>query len=94
MLDTIESLFSGLSNTAVLRAELRRLFAWLKDRGITAVITGERGTDTLTRQGLEEYVSDCVDLARSSRHGSDLDPPFANREVPRFEPRHERVSRS
>ena len=60
VLDTIESLFSGLSNTAVLRAELRRLFAWLKDRNITAVITGERGTDTLTRQGLEEYVSDCV----------------------------------
>jgi len=60
VLDTIESLFSGLSNTAVLRAELRRLFAWLKERGITAVITGERGTDTLTRQGLEEYVSDCV----------------------------------
>jgi len=60
VLDTIESLFSGLSNTAVLRAELRRLFAWLKDRNITAVITGERGVDTLTRQGLEEYVSDCV----------------------------------
>jgi circadian clock protein KaiC len=60
VLDTIESLFSGLSNTGVLRAELRRLFAWLKDRNITAVITGERGTDTLTRQGLEEYVSDCV----------------------------------
>ena len=60
MLDTIESLFSGLSNTGVLLAELRRLFAWLKDRGITAVISGERGTHTLTRQGLEEYVSDCV----------------------------------
>ena len=60
VLDTIESLFAGLSNTGVLRAELRRLFAWLKDRGITAVITGERGTGTLTRQGLEEYVSDCV----------------------------------
>ena len=60
MLDTIESLFAGLSNTGVLRAELRRLFAWLKERGITAVITGERGVDTLTRQGLEEYVSDCV----------------------------------
>jgi circadian clock protein KaiC len=60
VLDTIESLFSGLSNTGILRAELRRLFAWLKDRGITAVITGERGTNTLTRQGLEEYVSDCV----------------------------------
>jgi circadian clock protein KaiC len=60
VLDTIESLFSGLSNTAILRAELRRLFAWLKDRRITALITGERGTHTLTRQGLEEYVSDCV----------------------------------
>jgi circadian clock protein KaiC len=60
VLDTIESLFSGLQDTAVLRAELRRLFAWLKERGITAVITGERGVDTLTRQGLEEYVSDCV----------------------------------
>jgi circadian clock protein KaiC len=60
VLDTIEALFAGLSNAGVLRAELRRLFAWLKDRGITAIITGERGTDTLTRQGLEEYVSDCV----------------------------------
>ena len=60
VLDTIEALFAGLSNAAVLRAELRRLFAWLKERGITAIITGERGTSTLTRQGLEEYVSDCV----------------------------------
>jgi circadian clock protein KaiC len=60
VLDTIESLFAGLENAAVIRAELRRLFGWLKERGITAVITGERGTDTLTRQGLEEYVSDCV----------------------------------
>jgi circadian clock protein KaiC len=60
VLDTIESLFSGLSNQALLRAELRRLFAWLKERGVTAVITGERGATTLTRQGLEEYVSDCV----------------------------------
>ena len=60
VLDTIESLFSGLSNAAILRAEIRRLFAWLKEKGVTAVITGERGVDTLTRQGLEEYVSDCV----------------------------------
>jgi circadian clock protein KaiC len=60
VLDTIESLFSGLSNPALLRAELRRLFRWLKDRGVTAVITGERGDGALTRQGLEEYVSDCV----------------------------------
>jgi len=60
VLDTIESLFGGLADTGVLRAELRRLFGWLKDRGITAVITGEKGEKTLTRQGLEEYVSDCV----------------------------------
>ena len=56
VLDTIESLFAGLNNAAVLRAELRRLFRWLKDRGVTAIITGERGAGTLTRQGLEEYV--------------------------------------
>ena len=60
VLDTIETLFSGLSNEAVLRSELRRLFHWLKDKGVTAVITGEQGHATLTRQGLEEYVSDCV----------------------------------
>ena len=62
MLDTIEALFAGLSNQAVLRAEIRRLFAWLRDRNITTVITGERGDGALTRQGLEEYVSDCVIL--------------------------------
>jgi len=60
VLDTIETLFSGFSNTLILRAELNRLFRWLKDKGVTAIITGERGDDTLTRQGLEEYVSDCV----------------------------------
>ena len=60
VLDTIESLFSGLPNPLILRAELRRLFRWLKDKGVTSIITGERGEETLTRQGLEEYVSDCV----------------------------------
>jgi circadian clock protein KaiC len=60
VLDTVESLFGGLSDLGVLRAELRRLFGWLKDRGITAIVTGEAGETTLTRQGLEEYVSDCV----------------------------------
>ena len=60
VLDTIESLFSGLPNPLILRAELRRLFRWLKEKGVTAIITGERGESTLTRQGLEEYVSDCV----------------------------------
>src|SRR5262249_1329361 len=58
VLDTVETLFGGLSNQAILRAELRRLFRWLKDKGVTAVITGERGEGQLTRQGLEEYVSD------------------------------------
>ena len=61
-LDTIENLFSGLTNQNILRAELRRLFQWLKDRKVTAIITGERGESSLTRQGLEEYVSDCVIL--------------------------------
>ena len=62
VLDTVESLFAGLSNPGILRAELRRLFRWLKDKGLTAVITGERGESGLTRQGLEEYVSDAVIL--------------------------------
>lgn len=62
VLDTIETIFAGFSNEGILRSELRRLFRWLKDRGITAVITGERGQGNLTRYGLEEYVSDCVIL--------------------------------
>jgi len=62
VLDTIEALFSGLSNDGIVRAELRRLFHWLKERGVTAVITGESGDKTLTRYGLEEYVADCVIL--------------------------------
>lgn len=62
VLDTIENLFSGLDNEGILRAELRRLFGWLKEKGVTAIITGERGESSLTRQGLEEYVSDCVIL--------------------------------
>ncbi len=62
VLDTIENIFSGLSNQGILRAELRRLFQWLKDKKVTAIITGEKGEGSLTRQGLEEYVSDCVIL--------------------------------
>ncbi|WP_324671158.1 circadian clock protein KaiC [Hymenobacter sp. GOD-10R] len=62
VLDTIESLFSGFTNQAILRSEIRRLFRWLKDKGVTTVITAERGEGQLTRQGLEEYVSDCVIL--------------------------------
>lgn len=62
VLDTLETLFSGLSNEAILRSELQRLFHWLKAQGLTTIITGERGTGQFTRQGLEEYVSDCVVL--------------------------------
>ena len=62
VLDTLEALFSGLTDQAVLRAELRRLFTWLKDKGVTAIITAERGEGGLTRYGIEEYVSDCVIL--------------------------------
>ncbi|OHB50252.1 MAG: KaiC 1 [Planctomycetes bacterium GWF2_41_51] len=60
VLDSVEALFAGLPNEAILRAELRRLFRWLKTKGVTAIITGEKGEMTLTRHGLEEYVSDCV----------------------------------
>ena len=62
VLDTIENLFAGLTNQGILRAELRRLFMWLKEKGVTALVTGEQGDGPLTRQGLEEYVSDCVIL--------------------------------
>ncbi|HKO78964.1 MAG TPA: circadian clock protein KaiC, partial [Chitinophagaceae bacterium] len=60
VLDTIENLFAGLTNQGILRAELRRLFHWLKEKGVTAIVTGEKGEGMLTRHGLEEYVSDCV----------------------------------
>jgi circadian clock protein KaiC len=62
VLDTLEALFTGFSNEGILRAELRRLFRWLKEKGVTAIITAERGEGTLTRRGLEEYVADCVIL--------------------------------
>jgi len=62
VLDTLEALFSALPNEAIIRAELRRLFRWLKEKGLTVVITCERGNGTLTRYGLEEYVADCVIL--------------------------------
>jgi circadian clock protein KaiC len=60
VLDTIESLFSELPNPTAVRTELRRLFSWLKKKNVTTIVTGEKGDETLTRQGLEEYVSDCV----------------------------------
>lgn len=62
VLDTIEALFAGVPNHAILRSELRRLFRWLKDKGVTAIITAERGDSSFTRYGLEEYVADCVIL--------------------------------
>ena len=62
VLDTLEALFAGIPNEAILRAELRRLFSWLRGKGVTAFITAERGREQLTRHGLEEYVSDCVIL--------------------------------
>jgi len=62
VLDTIESLFGGMQDISLLRSEIRRLFQWLKEKGVTAIITGERGENMLTRQGLEEYISDCVIL--------------------------------
>jgi circadian clock protein KaiC len=62
VLDTIESLFGGIANESLLRSEIRRLFQWLKEKGVSTIITGERGENSLTRQGLEEYVSDCVIL--------------------------------
>ncbi len=62
VLDTIETLFSELTNPTAVRTELRRLFGWLKKKGVTTIVTGEKGEGTLTRQGLEEYVSDCVIL--------------------------------
>jgi circadian clock protein KaiC len=73
VLDTLEALFASLPNEAILRSELRRLFRWLKGRGVTAVITaergsGERGREQLTRHGLEEYVSDCVILLDHKVH--------------------------
>jgi circadian clock protein KaiC len=62
LLDSIETLFAGLENESILRSELRRLFQWLKERKLTCIITGERGNGTLTRHGIEEYISDCVIL--------------------------------
>jgi circadian clock protein KaiC len=68
VVDTIEALFGGLENEQLLRSELRRLFEWLKSKGVTAIITGERGEGTLTRYGLEEYVADCVILLDNRVH--------------------------
>ena len=72
LIDSIEALFAGLQNEAVLRSELRRLFRWLKEKNVTAIVTGERGEGELTRHGLEEYLSDCVILLDHRVHDSVL----------------------
>jgi circadian clock protein KaiC len=83
VLDTIEALFAGLSNQAILRAEIRRLFTWLRDRGITTVITGERGDGALTRQGPRGVCLRLRDPSRPSRDRPDLHAPPAHRQVSR-----------
>jgi len=90
VLDTIEALFAGFSNISILRAELRRLFRWLKDKGVTAIITGERGEGTLTRHGLEEYVADCV-IVLDHRVEEQTSTRRMHSEIPRHGPRHQRV---
>ncbi len=92
LLDSVEALFAGLDNESVLRSELRRLFRWLKDRNLTAVVTGERGQATLSRHGLEEYISDCVILLDHQVTETVSDAASARGQVPRLHARDERVS--
>jgi circadian clock protein KaiC len=81
VLDIVESLFAGLPNPLILRAELRHLFRWLKDKGVTAIITSERGDASLTRQGLEKYVFDCV-IVLDHRFSEQRAPALADGQVP------------
>ena len=92
VLDTIEALFAGLSNQGILRAELRRLFRWLKDQGVTAIITAERGDGALTRHGLEEYVSDCVIMLDHRVVGAGGDTSPARRQISRRGAWRQRIS--
>jgi len=93
VLDTIEALFGEMPNPGILRAEIRRLFDWLKKKGLTTVITAERDRpDKLTRHGIEEFVSDCVSCPGPSYPGGDLDPAPARGQVPGIDPWHERIS--
>ena len=88
VLDTIEVLFSGLDNDGILRAELRRLFRWLKDKGVTVIITGERGDGSFTRHGLGRVRLRLRHLARPSRYRPGFDPAVAGGEIPRLVARH------
>ena len=91
VLDSIESLFGALPNQSILRAEISRLFRWLKAKGVTAVITGEPGIEMLTRQGLEEYISDCVIKLDQRIAESGRLAPSARGQVPGLGSRHQRV---
>ena len=92
VLDTIETLFSGLSDTRILRAELRRLFNWLRTKGVTAIVTGERGSGGMTRHGLEEYITRLRHPAGPSSGRAERDPAAARRQVPRLDSRSQRVA--
>ena len=91
VIDTIETLFGAFTDTATLRSELQRLFVWLKARGVTAVITGERGDGTLTRHGIEEYVSDCVIVLDHLVTEETVDPAAARPQVSRLAARDQPV---
>ena len=92
VLDTVESLFSALPNPGILRSEIRRLFTWLKEKGLTTIITAERDQpDKMTRHGIEEFVSDCV-IMGSPDSGRDFHPAVADRQISRLHPRYQRVS--
>ena len=90
-IDSLEALFSALPNEAILRAELRRLFRWLKDKGVTAVITGEQGREHPDASRPRGVCQRLRDLPRPPGHQPGGDPPAAGGEIPRFGPRHERV---
>ena len=62
VLDSIESIFAGITNFGILRLEIKRLFRWLKEKQVTAIVTGEPVQETYTRHGLEQYISDCIIL--------------------------------
>ena len=91
VLDTIEVLFASLPNEAILRAELRRLFRWLKDKGVTTIITGERGTDDAHPARPRGIRRRLRHSPRPSRHRADLDQTPPGRQVPGLVPRHERI---
>ena len=92
VLDTIEALFSGFANANILRAELRRLFSWLKTKGVTAVITAETGDGKLTRHGMEDYVADCVIVLDHRVEDQIVDPAAARDQVSGHDARNKRVS--